>query len=74
VKEQYGHDADCEIGFQNVRSSQVFEKERVTLQESDNRVNQIREENRKGKNNDDGAGDVDDSQRYSKKQRGKQNV
>src|SRR5215472_9131862 len=70
VEEQHGHDDDCEIGFQNMGSSQASEKQRVPLQESDKRVNQIREQNRKGKNDDNGAGDVDDSQRYREKQRG----
>ena len=65
---QNGHDDDWEIGFQNVRPSQVFEKQRVALQVADNRINQIREQNRKGENNDGRARDVDDRQRQRKEE------
>jgi len=60
VGEKYGEGDESEIGFQNVRASQVFEKERTPLQESDHRVNQICEQDRKGKNDDDCARRVND--------------
>jgi hypothetical protein len=43
-----------------VWASQVFEKERVSLQESHGRIDQICEQDRKGKNDDDRARQVDD--------------
>ena len=51
--EKYGEGDESEIGFQNVRTSQVLEKERAPLQESHDRANQICEQNREGKNDDD---------------------
>jgi len=65
VGEKYGEGDQSEIGFQNVRASQVFEKQRAPLQESDNRVNQICEQDRKGKNDDDCTRDVDDGKRHN---------
>jgi hypothetical protein len=60
VGEKYGEDHQSKIGFQDVWASQVFEKERVALQESDDRINQICEQDRKGKNDDDCTRYVDD--------------
>src|SRR5258708_6207999 len=60
VGEKHGEDDQSEIGFQDVRASQVFEKERVSLQESHDRIDQICEQDRKRKNDDDGARDVND--------------
>src|SRR5260370_41720923 len=60
VREKQGEDDQNEIGFQDVRASQVFEHERVSLQESHDRIDQICEQDRKSKNDDDCARDVDD--------------
>jgi len=49
VGEKHGEDDQSEIGFQDVWASQVFEKERVSLQESHDRIDQICEQDRKGK-------------------------
>src|SRR5579859_2162028 len=58
VGEKYGEDDQSEIGFHDVRASQVFEKERMSLQESHDRIDQIGEQDREGKNDDDRARDV----------------
>src|SRR5260370_26765825 len=60
VREKHGEDDQSEIGFQDVRASEVLEKERVSLQESHDRINQICEQDRKGKNDDDCARHVAD--------------
>ena len=68
VGEKHGEDDQSEIGFQDVRTSQVFEKEGVSLQESHDRIDQICEQDRKGKNDDDGARHVDDGKYNREKQ------
>src|SRR5580704_2069566 len=60
VGEQHGENDNREIGFQDVGTSQVSEEQRMALQESHDRVNQICEQDRKGKNDDDSARHVDD--------------
>src|SRR6266478_4384316 len=60
VGEKHGQGDQSEIGFHDVRASQVFEKKRVSLQESHDRINQICEQNRKRKNDDNCARHVDD--------------
>src|SRR5258707_13557426 len=60
VREKHREDDHSEIGFQDMRASQVFEKERVSLQEPHDWIDQICEQDRKGKNDDDCARDVDD--------------
>src|SRR5882757_5649933 len=60
VREKHGEDDQSEIGFQDVRASQIFKKERVSLQESHDRIDQICEQDRKDKNDDDSARHVDD--------------
>jgi hypothetical protein len=59
---------DCEIGFQNVRPSEIFEEKRMPLQKPDDRINEICEQNRKGENNDDRARDVNDGKRERKEE------
>lgn len=66
--EKHGEDDQSEIGFQDVRASQVFEKKRVSLQESHDRVDQICEQDRKGKNDDDCARDVSDG-KYNREEK-----
>jgi hypothetical protein len=51
-----------------VRPAQVSEKQRVSLQESDDRIEEIREQDRKSKNDDDPARDVDHPSRDHEKQ------
>ena len=68
VREKHGEDDQSEIGFQDVRASQVFEKERVPLQESHDRIDQICEQDRKGKNHDDRARHVDDG-KYNREEK-----
>src|SRR5260370_41663158 len=66
--EKQGEDDQSEIGFQDVRASEVLEKERVPLQESHDRIDQICEQDRKGKNDDDRARDIDDG-KYNRKEK-----
>jgi len=68
VGEKHGEDDQSEIGFQDVRASQVFEEERVSLQESHDRIDQICEQDRKGKNDDDCARHVDDG-KYNREEK-----
>ena len=68
VREKHGHGDQSEIGFYDVRASQVFEKKRVSLQESHDRINQICEQDRKGKNDDDCARHVDDG-KYNREEK-----
>jgi hypothetical protein len=68
VREKHGEDDQSEIGFQDVWASQVFEKERVSLQESHDRIDQICEQDRKGKNDDDSARHVDDG-KYNREEK-----
>ena len=60
MRENHHENDQSEIGFQDVRTPQVFEKERVSLQESHDRIDQICEQDRKGKNDDDSARHVYD--------------
>src|SRR5216683_2729251 len=68
VGEKQGEDDQSEIGFQDVRPSEVLEKERVPLQESHDRIDQICEQDRKGKNDDDCARHVDDG-KYNREEK-----
>jgi len=67
VREKHGEDDQSEIGFQDVRASQVFEKRECPagIARSDN---QICEQDRKGKNDDDCARHVDDG-KYNREER-----
>jgi hypothetical protein len=68
VGEKHGQGDQGEIGFHDVRASQVFEKKRVSLQESHDRINQICEQDRKRENEDDRARDVDDG-KYNREEK-----
>jgi hypothetical protein len=68
VREKHGEDDQSEIGFQDVRASQVLKKERVSLQESHDRIDQICEQDRKGKNDDDSSRHVDDG-KYNREEK-----
>src|SRR5258708_39784122 len=68
VREEHSEDDQSEIGFQDVRASQVLEKQRVSLQESHDRIDQICEQDRKGKNGDDRARHVDDG-KYNREEK-----
>src|SRR5215831_11157713 len=50
VGNQHDHDDEREIGFHNVGASEVFEKQRMTLQEPDHRINQVGAEDCERKN------------------------
>src|SRR5260370_2381946 len=52
VREKHREDDQSEIGFQDVRASEVLEKERGSLQESHDRIDKICEQDRKVKNGD----------------------
>jgi len=45
-----------------MRSPQILEKQRITLQKSNDGINEIGEQNRECKNYNDGAGDIHDGQ------------
>ena len=66
--EKHSEDDQSEIRFQDVRASQVLEKQRVSLQESHDRIDQICKQDRKGKNDDDRARDIDDG-KYNRKEK-----
>src|SRR5260370_12255253 len=68
VREKHSEDDQSEIGFQHVRASQIFEKQRVSLQESHDRIDQICEQDRKGKKDDDSARHVDDG-KYNREEK-----
>jgi len=53
VGKEHDHHDDREIGLHDVGTSEVFEKQRMTLQESDNKINQISEEDCERKNYED---------------------
>src|SRR3954464_1037882 len=52
VHDQPEKEQKREISFCNVRPTQVFEEQRMALEEPDNRVDQIREEYREAKDDD----------------------
>ena len=68
MDDQRDANQQSEIGFRNMRSSQTLEKQRVALEESNDRVDQICEEDRKTKDDDDRASDVNDSEHEGKEQ------
>src|SRR5229473_3267439 len=68
VREKHREDDQSEIRFQDVRASQVLEKQRVSLQESHDRIDQICKQDRKGKNDDDRARHIDDG-KYNRKEK-----
>src|SRR5882724_11027183 len=72
VGEKHGEGDEDKIGFHDVRASQVFEKERAPLQKSHDRIDQICEQDRKGKNDDDCARDADDGKHQHKEKDGQQ--
>src|SRR5277367_4686542 len=74
VRENRGEDDQGKIGFQDVRASQVFEKERVTLQKSHDRIDQICEQDRKGKNDDYSARRVNDGKYHREEKDCQQNT
>ena len=55
-------DQEAEIGFSHVRAAEIAENEGMALDESHERIDQIREKNRKGEDDEDGTGEVDDRQ------------
>src|SRR5215469_8621968 len=65
VGKQHDHDDDREIGFHDVGASEVFEKQRMTLQEPDNGINQVGEEDCERKNYEDRPRDVDNRKHKS---------
>src|SRR5215469_14073526 len=65
VGKQHDHDDDREIGFHDVRASEVFEKQRMTLEEPDNRINQVSEEDCERKNYENRPRDVDNRKHKS---------
>jgi hypothetical protein len=55
-------------------SSQVFEKERMPLQESDNRIDQVSKEDRKGEDQKDASRSVKNYQHKDKQKDGEEDV
>src|ERR1700733_7071823 len=53
-------DQEAQIGFSHVRAAEISESEGMTLDESHEGIDQIREKNRKGEDDEDGTGEVDD--------------
>src|SRR4051794_32624518 len=60
IHDQSEKEQQREISLSNVRATQVFEEQRMALQEPDNRVDQIREEYREAKDDDHRPRDVGD--------------
>src|SRR5215467_6176452 len=58
VAKQHDHDDDPEIGFHDVGTSEVFEKQRMTLQEPNNRINQVGKKDCERKDYEDRPRDV----------------
>ena len=63
-----------EVGFHNVRTSQVREKEGAPLQKPDNRVDQVGEENSKDKNQEFASGSVENCEHEGKEKDGEEDI
>src|SRR5437773_6546907 len=68
VGDECDEDQESDISFQNMWSSQVLEKEGMTLEKPDNGIDQICEQYGKRKNHDDSPSDIHDSEHNCKEQ------
>src|SRR5271155_4982974 len=62
------------VHFRNVRSPEVFVKERVPLQELDHRIDQVGEQDGEGEDYENTTSDIHDNNDNREQQDGQQNV
>src|SRR5262249_44018778 len=59
IREEDNHRKKSQVSFDNVRSTQILEEQGMALKKSDDRVNQVGEQNRKCENDNHVAGNID---------------
>src|SRR5271156_5919116 len=74
MRDEHEEQQKRHVDFRNVRSPEVFEKERVPLQELDDRIDQVGEEDGEAEDEDDGASDVHGNNDDCEEQSGQQDV
>ena len=74
MRHQCGQNEEHQIGFDDMRSFQVLKKQRMTLKKSDDRIDQIGEENRKRKDDDNRSRDIESAKHVRKSEGCEQDV